>query len=61
MNAVLTIRTTNDWVEVLEAVGGPCGLDSGAIAKRRPASAEAYLTGIEPTSHYAAGLVGEKL
>ena len=25
MNAVLTAKTTNDWVEVLEAVGVPCG------------------------------------
>jgi formyl-CoA transferase len=25
MNAVLTTRTTNDWVEVLEAAGVPCG------------------------------------
>ena len=25
MNAVLTTKTTNDWVEVLEAVGVPCG------------------------------------
>jgi crotonobetainyl-CoA:carnitine CoA-transferase CaiB-like acyl-CoA transferase len=25
MNAVLTTKTTNDWVEVLEAAGVPCG------------------------------------
>jgi crotonobetainyl-CoA:carnitine CoA-transferase CaiB-like acyl-CoA transferase len=25
MNAVLTTKTTNDWVEVLEASGVPCG------------------------------------
>jgi crotonobetainyl-CoA:carnitine CoA-transferase CaiB-like acyl-CoA transferase len=25
MNAVLTAKTTSDWVEVLEAVGVPCG------------------------------------
>jgi crotonobetainyl-CoA:carnitine CoA-transferase CaiB-like acyl-CoA transferase len=25
MNAVLTTRTTSDWVEVLEAAGVPCG------------------------------------
>jgi crotonobetainyl-CoA:carnitine CoA-transferase CaiB-like acyl-CoA transferase len=25
MNAVLTTKTTNHWVEVLEAVGVPCG------------------------------------
>ena len=25
MNAVLTAKTTNDWVEVLEAAGVPCG------------------------------------
>jgi formyl-CoA transferase len=25
MNAVLTTKTTNDWVEVLEATGVPCG------------------------------------
>ena len=25
MNAVLTTKTTSDWVEVLEAAGVPCG------------------------------------
>jgi crotonobetainyl-CoA:carnitine CoA-transferase CaiB-like acyl-CoA transferase len=25
MNAVPTTKTTNDWVEVLEAAGAPCG------------------------------------
>jgi crotonobetainyl-CoA:carnitine CoA-transferase CaiB-like acyl-CoA transferase len=25
MNAVLTTKTTNDWVEVLETAGVPCG------------------------------------
>jgi crotonobetainyl-CoA:carnitine CoA-transferase CaiB-like acyl-CoA transferase len=25
MNAALTTKTTNDWVEVLEAAGVPCG------------------------------------
>jgi len=25
MNAVLTTKTTNDWVEVFEATGVPCG------------------------------------
>ena len=25
MNTVLTTKTTNDWVEVLEAAGVPCG------------------------------------
>jgi formyl-CoA transferase len=25
MNAVLTTKTTNDWIEVLEAAGVPCG------------------------------------
>ena len=25
MNAVLTTKTTNDWVEVLDAAGVPCG------------------------------------
>jgi len=35
MNAVLTTKTTNDWVEVLEAAGVPCGHDGNTIAQRR--------------------------
>jgi crotonobetainyl-CoA:carnitine CoA-transferase CaiB-like acyl-CoA transferase len=46
MNAVLTTKTTSDWVEVLEAAGAPCGHDGSTMAKRRPAAAKPYLVGI---------------
>ena len=32
MNAVLTTKTTSDWVEVLEAAGVPCGPGSDGVS-----------------------------
>jgi formyl-CoA transferase len=32
MNAVLTTKTTNHWVEVLEAAGVPCGPGSDGVS-----------------------------
>ena len=37
MNAVLTTKTTNDWVEVLEAAGVPCGPVYAAPRRHPPA------------------------
>ena|SRR5215469_11979158 len=37
MNAVLTTKTTSDWVEVLKAAGVPCGLVNAAPRRHPPA------------------------